>query len=843
MLMKRPLCAACLLLSAMIAACVLLTLPGAGAGEERSDSDDAPWTAAEEERRVSDNAEESVEIRNVPAALREAVIRGERARISGQVYQCRVYEDQTVLWLQKIAVSGEESGSVRSEDFLKEMCICYCEKTTVPQIGSFVWVEGTPDVFVSARNPGEFDSARYYWTQGVTFRVKNARLLAVSKSYMPFRAFLFRVQMYAQKLLFQYMPEREAGILCAMLLGEKTSLDDGVRSLYSQSGIAHVLAISGLHISMLGALLYRALRRLGMPLRASMAVCCAFLLSYSMMTGMSASTLRASVMFVIGLNAERVRRTYDMKTAFAVSMALQLLKNPRLIMTAAFQLSFGAVAGIAWLAPVLQKLCEDCLSWKRDRLPKLVNAFLSCLAVSLATLPILLAHQYEYAVYGLFFNMLVLPSMSVLLPAGFLLLFSAMITDGCGRGVQLLAVSAVPAEDSLSGVLSAAAEGLLGITGMLSNALAHAAAGCARLLLFLYERGSRIVGALPGSLLRGRPQGVRLAAYAAMLIGLVVWVELCVRMARSRRRTETCRTRMRSFLGIGWLVLALLVLLVPVGRGLRITMLDVGQGDGICIEQKHGHAILLDCGSSDQRKLFGNRLMPFLKYRGIYELDAVFLSHLDTDHVSAVYDLLEEADAERIKVGQIVIGEQIPKDEAYERLLAAADEAQVPVYQMGVGEVYAYGACRLTCLGPSAGGGKTKDRNACSLILRLDYEEFRALFMGDADAQAELAAVRTMAELAAVQTIAACTPQETIGLLKTAHHGSKYSTSEEFLELINPRVAILSAGQDNSYGHPHEETLARLRAQGCDCYLTPQSGAITIHVSKKGMWVETFLEE
>ncbi|MDE6420455.1 MAG: ComEC family competence protein, partial [Lachnospiraceae bacterium] len=382
--MKRPLCMVCLLFAAAVAVCVHLSSPGTG----------TPQGAADAAGTIPAN------MQIMPAVMQGAAVRGERVRLSGQVYQCRSYETQTVLWLKKIAVSGTETGTVLPGNILKDFCICYCEKTTVPPIGSVVCVEGMPDAFSSARNPGEFDAARYYWTQGVTFRLKNARLLSASKSRTPFQAVLFRGRQYAGALLANYVPEREAGVLSAMLLGDKTSLDDGTRSLYGQSGIAHILAISGLHISLLGALLYRTLKRMGMPLRFSMALCCAFLVSYGMMTGMGTSTLRASVMFMIGINAERVRRTNDMKTALAVSMAVQLLINPRLIVTAGFQLSFGAVAGIAWLAPVLIKLCTYCLSWKRNRLLKPVRAFLSCLAVSFTTLPILLVHQYEYAVYG-----------------------------------------------------------------------------------------------------------------------------------------------------------------------------------------------------------------------------------------------------------------------------------------------------------------------------------------------------------------------------------------------------------------------------------------------------------
>lgn len=157
----------------------------------------------------------------------------------------------------------------------------------------------------------------------------------------------------------------------------------------------------------------------------------------------------------------------------------------------------------------------------------------------------------------------------------------------------------------------------------------------------------------------------------------------------------------------------------------------------------------------------------------------------------------------------------------------------MPVYVMRAGDVYEQGACRLTCLGPSEESGEEGDRNARSLILRLDYGSFQALFMGDADAPAELAAVRVMD---------ACMQPETIELLKAAHHGSRDSTSAQFLAQVSPRIAVISAGEDNSYGHPHEETLTRLKEQGCDVYQTPECGAVTIHVSGSGIRVETFLE-
>lgn len=818
--MKRPLCMICLLLAAALSVWTFLCPeePELSGTHGRSDSQRAVQDALQTVPAAS---------KALHAVIEDAALSRKCVRVSGIVSECRQYEDRTVLKLKHIAVSGVETGAVQPGNFLKESCICYLEKTTLPRIGSPVLVEGVPGFFSSARNPGEFDYDRYYLGQGISFQLKDAVLVSSSKSRTPFRAALAGVREYACGILARYFDAQDAGVLSAMLFGDKTGLDGEVRSLYAKSGIAHMLAISGLHISLIGAMAGRLLRRMGTPYSVSVAACGIFMGSYCVMTGMSASTIRAALMFLISFNAGRVRRTYDMKTAIGVSAAVQLSVNPRLIGTAAFQLSYGAVCGIAWLTPVLLTICTDLLPSKSRGLPRLVKASAACMAVSFATLPILLVHQYEYAVYGVFFNLLVLPSVSILLPAGFLLTLSGAAADGlavCGHFVNEafgVFYSAGGAEAWILHMAGGAVEGLLHAAGIIAEGAAHAAAFLCRILLLCYESGSRVISALPGSLLRGRPQTVRVVIYAGMLLVMIVFTE---RRQKKRAGMGTA--------GIGWLALALFILLMPVRTGLTITMLDVGQGDGICIEQNPGHAILIDCGSSDQRNLFKNRLMPFLKYRGIYELDVVFLSHLDIDHISAVYSLLEEMRTERIRVDQIVIGQDIPHDGAYEGLLAAADLAQVPVHAMHAGEMYEQGACRLTCLGPCKGSGAEGDRNARSLILRLDYGEFQALFMGDADAQAELAAVSVMND---------CMPPGTIELLKAAHHGSGNATSGEFLQAVRPRAAIISAGQNNSYGHPHEETLMRLREQGCDVYQTPECGAVMIHVDQDGMRVETFL--
>ncbi len=800
---KRPLCLVCLLFAAATAACLLL-FP--------------------------------------QSSLPKAVRGGERAALSGQVYRYRQYEERTVLWLKNLkAAPDAASGTFLSGVSQKDKCICYCEKTEEVRIGSIVSVEGGLDTFSRARNPGEFDYARYYQSQDIAFCLRRARILGAREDAAPhkrvwasLRNLLERIRQGAAGLLADYLSGEDAGILSAMLLGDQSMLDDEVRSLYKRSGISHILAISGLHISMLGMMIYRLLIKIRLPRGAAMGLAAAMIGLYGLMTGMSPSTRRAMIMFVIGLNAERVGRAYDMRTALFVTMTLLLLGGPAVMESAAFQMSFGAVLGIALIEPALSCLCTVISGREKGRLPKLLRSFLCSLSVSLATLPVILARQYEYAVYGIFLNLLVLPGMAALIPAGMLIpLFGAgarmTVTGRFGTAAGMVA----------PGMARKAAGALC----RLFDACAGLAAFFCHGILSMYARGSRFVSSLPGNRIVGRPDTVRLWIYGGMTLAFALTIPpLAGRVGKKGEggRAEktgagkVCKNgRMVLFFGsVLYLALALLLLLVPVRRGLTVTMLDVGQGDGICIERRAGHAILIDCGSSDQAALLENRLLPFLKYKGICELDAVFLSHLDQDHCSAVLGLLGAADSEGITVRQLVISGRIPRDQAYEKLLQAARAASVPVRFMYAGDRYEQGELRLTCLAPDGETAAGGDRNACSMVLKLDYGDFQGLFMGDTDAEGEMAALDAMDIYA---------PDGTIELLKVAHHGSASSSTEMFLEAAEPEVAVISCGVDNWYGHPAGEVLERLAQCGCDVYRTDEGGAVSVHVGNGKMVVEEYL--
>ena len=257
-------------------------------------------------------------------------------------------------------------------------------------------------------------------------------------------------------------------------------------------------------------------------------------------------------------------------------------------------------------------------------------------------------------------------------------------------------------------------------------------------------------------------------------------------------------------------------------------MLDVGQGDGIWIETDDGSHYLIDAGSTSQNGLGEYTLIPFLKYMGTDVIDAVFLTHLDEDHISGIRELME--DSQGIRIRQLVVAQAVVRDETYEQLMELCHNSQIPVKYVQTGDRIQTGTVQMEVLHPIA-SYDAGDKNAASLVMKLEYGDFHALFTGDVGLDGE-------------QRV-----REQLGkdwkchLYKAAHHGSKYSNSQQLLEQLKPQVAVISCGENNSYGHPHTEVLERLEKTGSKVLRTDQGGAVMIKISKDGVRIRSYAEE
>ena len=212
------------------------------------------------------------------------------------------------------------------------------------------------------------------------------------------------------------------------------------------------------------------------------------------------------------------------------------------------------------------------------------------------------------------------------------------------------------------------------------------------------------------------------------------------------------------------------------------------------------------------------------------------MTHMDSDHYNGIQALIDDMSQGGIKIKNLImpdLGEK-SRDETYHELVAAAQETGINVVYINKGEALQHGKLRLTCLHPEE-GEESEDTNSMSTVLYLEYEAFSALFTGDLEKEGEKAVTTYLEQRGGIGVDGSVT------VLKVAHHGSRNSTAQDFIELVSPRISLISAGRDNSYGHPHAETLERLENVGSLIYRTDEGGAVTVTYRDGKVSVECFL--
>lgn len=678
--------------------------------------------------------------------------------------------------------------------------LCYLEKdTTLPKAGSYVRVFGEVSPFLQATNPGEFDVAAYYRRKDCLFALRKTKITAQTKNYGRLEEFLSQLRYESEALFRKLLGEKNGATASAMVLGRKKGMDSEVKALYQGAGISHLLAISGLHLSLIGAGLFGLLKKVRLPVALSAGISTWILIVYAQLTGMGISTRRALVMFLLFLAAGLLKRTPDLPTSLAVAALLLLVPKPQRILDAGFQLSFSAVIGIAVMIPVLQdgweeaapslRVTDGVAGWNIARTAiaracrLLRKNILAGLGITMTMLPFLLIHFYEWSPWSVLLNLAVIPLMGILLP--------------CLIGLQLVAR------------LTALAHCLELPQHLLCTAI-EAIFSC-------YEQLCRFTTTLPGSILHtGYPTWQALAVYTNGLIALAV-----------------SGKKLRPHLRLAAAVCLMGIFLIRLPGELNVTMLDVGQGECVGIETREHHVYLVDAGSTSKKKTGQYQIIPWLKYIGTRSVEGIFITHWDEDHISAVGELLEWSKSSRVKIRRIFLPDVALKDEVLETLLQQIEEAEVSVEYLSAGEHMTDGALQISCLHPYA-KKVPEDRNDSSLVLRLSQGDFQMLLTGDLEKSGEDWLVEQARP--ATQNPLRCT------ILDAGHHGASNATGEALLDLAQPGVVLISCGKNNRYGHPAPETLQRLEERGIRWYSTAEVGAIQVQVGKKKVKIKQYIQ-
>lgn len=680
--------------------------------------------------------------------------------------------------------------------------------------GASVKVSGVVKPFSEAGNDGAFDEKKYYISKGMNGKIYADQAELLNSRRNPYIAVTsaFRQSMHRQYE--KFLPGKEAGVMESMLLGEKSNMDTEIKELYQEGGISHLLAISGLHVSLIGMFFYRMLLKFRCPKKAASAAGALLTIFYVVMSGASVSACRAGFMFVVMMLSFVWNRKYEGKTALALSAAVQLAVQPEFASNVSFLYSYLAAAAILFLAqPVSQRIhnrrpvkmrlpAQQASRWMHDRRisGKIADSLILSASIQFVLLPLVMYSNYEVVFISLLLNIIVLP----LAPAVLLLSLFGGIVSVFLCGVTEMFVSSVP--------------------NFIETAL-HCLFLPVRYILQFYEMLCRWAGEFPfSSVLTGKPELSQvLTAYLLLLIAFV-FLSLDGKNLKEHSHVKLwIYNRKRGFLLIG---VSFCILLYRPPTGFRLVMLDVGQGDGIFLQTDRAHSCFIDGGSSSKKLVGKYQILPFLKSNKIRAIDYWFVSHSDSDHISGLIEVLNSGYPVRFLV--------YAKAQAMDKKLeAAAQKAGTRILYVTTGQQLQWENTTFSVLAPTAETGKIienssdtesgMDKNEASLVLYLKYDDFSALFGGDISSAQE-------------EKLAETYDLTNITCFKADHHGSKNSNGEVLLEKLKPKITIISAGENNRYGHPHTEALERIRNVSESVHMTVGQGQISV-LKRKGEYV------
>lgn len=698
--------------------------------------------------------------------------------IYGTVEEMEYSAKYNRVYLKDVQYVFEKDGRSYQGSFGNRILV-FTKEPEIPLGSGALW-KGTVEKLEHAANPGGFDSFWYYRARNVDYTFMESAMPKITPVSYSLKNKLRKMRNVLRNRLEQLVSKPYAGTLEAMLFGEKSNLDPDIKKQYQEAGIAHIIAISGLHIALVGMTIFRFLRKCRCSLLVSAGISGSLIVTYAIFTGMSGSTKRAMIMLLVAFLGQVIGRAYDLLSAMALSAFLILLDSPFMLMDAGFLLSFGAILGIGVLYPVLSGDCgkkEDAAGQnlvkkaeKRSIFQKIRDSFLVSFSIQLMTLPVISYFYFEFPAYSVLLNIIVIPFLSVIV----------MVT-GIGLGISMLFLP-------LGKIL-------LKIPVWILNG---------------YDWLCTIQDALPGAhVITGR-----VSIFCIVLYYIAVFSCIWGRYIR-----------VRLFYGISvcFMVLLLVCFFSP-EKKLRVTMLDVGQGDGLVFQVPGGHTYLVDAGSTSNKDLYGTVYENYLKAERIRMIDCAIITHSDEDHICAVREMIRQR-----KISKLVVPDIGNPDENYKELLLLAKKYGVSIVRMHTGQKIVDGAFCFTCLHPVS-GFTCENANTYSTTLHLSYGRFSMLLTGDLQEEGEEEVLQKLKE-------------ENLGkylILKVAHHGSKYSTKEEFLCQVNPQYAIISAGQNNRYGHPHKELLKRLKQHGVKIYQTTEDGAICIVTDGQKLWMNGY---
>ena len=746
----------------------------------------------------------------------QAVLRGKVMYVEEQEKKWKLLLSacivDTALEKKNSSLKNEEKYQRRNDLHFQKLILYLPKESTgegsmpLPLPGQICSVKGHFLELSPATNEGEFSLPSYYKGEGISgvFQAKTIELVRGESS--PFAKELFTLKQSLGNRIDALFPEETAGFLKSLFLGERSGITLSEKSLYQSAGISHILAISGLHLSLLGGFFYRLLRKTKLSSLLSSLITSFFLFSYFLFTGSSHSAFRALFMLFLRFAAIQLGKGKDLLSQLSFALLFLLWLNPLSLYSIGMQCSFFTLFVFFLLEErpgkavrkkkekALSKICKKhALGFSKHpslllKFPAYLSKLIPCLLSTLphrlqgsflfylALLPLFSLTQFSFPLYAPLLNLLLLP----LLPFFFLL------------GAVSIFLSYLPEQDFL----------LLRLLSFSSRFLLN-------LLFQIFHLFMEKSLALPFSqILLGKMQVLSVMFYFLFLYLLFFFPK-----AKS----------LSLLLSLGFLLSLPLYLPKP-PKELEIAALDVGQGDGFVL-RKGALVFTIDNGSTSKNLFPEQIFFPYCKAKRIQHIDYALLTHCDRDHISGIQALLEKNPS--ISLSHLILPASALQDHRYDLLkrLAYNHGADVSYWQKGDELVFSEQGICLSAKktawaenpstskkrGPDTKGHQLhihcfypndstyiEEANAHSIGCLLEYGHFRMLFTGDMPKESEEALLENCREAKA---------SPIVDVLKLAHHGSKTSSCPSFLSETQAKFALFSYGKKNRYGHPHKNTV------------------------------------
>jgi competence protein ComEC len=621
---------------------------------------------------------------------------------------------------------------------------------------------------VGFRNPGGFDYPAHLAREGILLvgSGRADRLTPLTPEDPPWPV---RIKRWALGTIHHHLPPASGALLAGLLLGERTELPRETDDVFRRAGVYHILAVSGFNVALIASSVFLGLSLLRIPRRIVAAAAIGCLIGFALVVGGQPSVVRATIMGVLLLAGLLLEREVNPMNSLALAALVILLWRPGDLWAPGFQLSFAATLGILYLAPPAARLLSG-MEWPRW----LAVSVAVSLSAQAAVTPIMLFHFNQLSVVGVVANLVVVPLAGIATTLGF--------------GALLLSL----------------------VSQWLSSLIFESLWG----ILLLLRWSVRLFAGLPAAMIHlpAPHWGTSLAFFAVLAL-----------LPHLRRHRALRVASALSTLAVA--AASIWPWIAPADGRLRVTFLDVGQGDAALVELPGGARILIDGGPGGERRFdVGERVIaPFLWNRAVGRLDVVAMSHSDPDHAGGIPAILR-----RFRVKEF--WESGIGADGNEEIPPLLDRSGVVRRRLKRGDRIWLGPALLTVLHPSdlplqgSPRGPASDENNNSLVLRLDWGLASFLFTGDLEEEGEgalLASRQPLMHLA----------------LKVGHHGSRYSTTEEFLSEGRPRLAVISAGARNPFRHPTPEVIERLERAGVKVFRTDRDGAVIVETDGRTLTV------